>query len=165
VAGIWVSQTGTLEDLRVGVFIVTLSPWLDGVDGVIHWAVAILPPPGVVLPITTPVAVVIVAVVVIVAPIITVVIAVPLIMSVVVAMVWLVRMRSSPNILLDLLVSLVSFCPLFHHHEQVLDQFRPLTEQLSPKGVMIVEAPDKHRDGLIIVDIRMDIRVFEKWRM
>jgi hypothetical protein len=40
----------------------------------------------------------------------------------------LVRMRGSPDILLDLLVSLISICPLFHHHEQVLDLFRPLTE-------------------------------------
>jgi hypothetical protein len=130
-----------------------LGPWLDGVDGVVHWAVAILPPPGVVLLITVPVAVVIVVVVVIIAPIIVAIIAVLLITPVVIAVVRLVRTRSSPDILLDLLVGLVSICPLFRHHEQVLDQFRPLMEQLSPKGVMIVEAPDKSGDGLIIVDV------------
>jgi hypothetical protein len=149
VVGIRVSRTGTLEDLGVGIFIVALGPWLDGIDGVVHWAVAALPPPGVILPITTPVTVVIAAVTVIVVPIISV----PLITPVVVATILLVRTRSLPNILLDLLVSLVSICPLFHHHEQVLGRFRPLTKQLSPKGVMIVEAPNKCGDGLIVVDV------------
>jgi hypothetical protein len=36
VARIRLSQIGTLEDLGVGVFIVTLGPWLDSVDGVVH---------------------------------------------------------------------------------------------------------------------------------
>jgi hypothetical protein len=62
-----------------------------------------------------------------------VVIIVPLITPVIVAAVRLVRTRSSLDIL-DLLVSLVSICPLFHHHEQVLNRFRPLTEQLSPEA-------------------------------
>jgi hypothetical protein len=152
VAGIWVSRTGTLEDLGVGVFIVALAPWLDGIDGIVPWAVAALPP-LVILPITTPVAVVIAAVIVIVVPIIAAIVAVPLVMPVVIAAILLVRTRSSPDILLDLLVGLISICPFFCHHEQVLDRFRPLTMQLSPKGVMIVEAPDKHEDGLIIVDV------------
>jgi hypothetical protein len=30
------SRTGTLEDLGVGIFIVMLAPWLDGVDGVVR---------------------------------------------------------------------------------------------------------------------------------
>jgi hypothetical protein len=98
--------------------------------------------------ITTPVAVVIAAIAVIVVPIIVA----PLITPVVVAAILLVRMRGSLDILLDLLVGLVSICPLFCHHE-ILDRFRPLMEQLSPKGVMIAEAPDKCRDGLIIVDV------------
>jgi hypothetical protein len=138
------SRTGTLEDLGVGVFIVSLGPSLDGVDGVVHWAVAALLPPGVILLITTPVTVVIATVMVIVAPII--------VTSVVVVAIFLVGPRSSPNILLDLLVDLVSICLLFRHHEQVLDRFRPLTEQLSPKGIMIAEAPNKCKDGLIVVD-------------
>jgi hypothetical protein len=36
VARIRVSQIGTLEDLGVGIFIVMLGPWLDGVDDVVH---------------------------------------------------------------------------------------------------------------------------------
>jgi hypothetical protein len=153
VSEIRVSQTGTLEDLGVGIFIVALGPWLDGIDGAIHWVVAALPPPCVILPIMTLVMVVIAAVVVIVALIIAAVIAAPLITPVIIAVVRLVRMRSSPNILLDLLVSVVSICPLFRHLEQVLDRFRPLMEELSPEDVMIAEAPDKHGDGLIVVDV------------
>jgi hypothetical protein len=154
VVRIRVSRTGTLEDLGVGIFIVALGSWLDGVDGVVHWVVAVLSPPRVILLIMTPVAVVIAAVTVIIAPIIATVIVAPLIMLIVVAAVQLVITRSSPGILLDLLVSLVSMCPLFCHHEKVLDRFRPLTEQLSPEGVMIVEALDKCEDGLIVVDVR-----------
>jgi hypothetical protein len=153
VAEIQVSWTGTLEYVGVGMFIITLGPCLDSVDGVVHWAVVALPPARVVLPITTLVTVVIVAVVIIIAPIIMAVIVAPLITPVVVAVILLVGMRSSPDILLDLLVGLVSICPLFCHHEQVLDQFRPLTDQLSPEGVMIAEAPDKHGDGFIVVDV------------
>jgi hypothetical protein len=153
VARIRVSRTGILKDLGVGVFIVELAPWLDGVDGVVHWSVAALSPPGVILPITTPVTVVIVAVTVIIVPIIVMVIMAPLITPVIVAAILLARMRSSPDILLDLLVGLGSIYPLFCHHEQVLDRFRPLTEQLSPEGVMIALAPDKCGDGLIVVDV------------
>jgi hypothetical protein len=105
------------------------------------------------LPITTPVADVIAAVVVIVAPIIAVVISALLVTPVVVAVILLVEMRSLPDILLDLLVGVISICPLFRHHEQVLDRFKPLTKQLSPEGVMIAEVADKHRDGLIVVDV------------
>jgi hypothetical protein len=65
------------------------------------------------LPITTPVVVVIVAFVVIVMPIIAVVIVAPLIMPVIIAAILLVKMRSSPDILLDLLVGLISIYPLF----------------------------------------------------
>jgi hypothetical protein len=99
------------------------------------------------------VAVIIAVVTVTITPIIAVVIVAPLITPVVVAVILLVEMRGSPDILRDLLVGLVSICPLFHHHEQVLDRFRPLMEQLSPKGVMIAEALDKRRDGLIVVDV------------
>jgi hypothetical protein len=67
--------------------------------------------------IMTPVAIVIAAVTVIVMPIIVAVIVTPLITSVVVAVILLVETRSLPDILLDLLVGLVSICPLFHHHE------------------------------------------------
>jgi hypothetical protein len=94
-----------------------------------------------------------VEVVVIIAPIIAAVISAPLVTPVVVAVILLVRTRSSPDILLDLLVGLIRICSLFRHHEQVLDRFRPFTEQLSSESVMIVEAPDKHEDGLIIVDV------------
>jgi hypothetical protein len=121
VARIRVSQKGTLEDLGVDVFIVVLAPWLDGVDGVIDWAVAALPPPGVILPIMMLVTVVIAAVTIIVVLIIMVVVAALLITLVIVAAILLVGTRSSLDILLDLLVGLVSICPLFHHHEKVLD--------------------------------------------
>jgi hypothetical protein len=57
--------------------------------------------------------VVIAAVTIIVALIIAAVIVVPLIMLVIVAVGWLVKTRSSFDILFDLLVSLVSICPLF----------------------------------------------------
>jgi hypothetical protein len=64
------------------------------------------------LPITTSVAVVIAAVAVIVVPIIAVVISALLVTPVIVAVILLDGMRSSPDILLDLLVGLVSICPL-----------------------------------------------------
>jgi hypothetical protein len=127
-----------------------LTPWLDGVHGVVHWSVVALPPLGVILPITMPVAVVIVAVAVIIALIIAVVISAPLVTPVVVAVILLVRTRSSPDILLDLLVGLIRICSLFCHHELVLDRFRPFTEQLSSKSVMM---------------LGMDIHVSEKRRM
>jgi hypothetical protein len=60
-----------------------------------------------------PVSVVIARVTVIVVSIIAAVITAPLITLVVVVAVWLVGMISSPNILLDLLVSLVSIYPFF----------------------------------------------------
>jgi hypothetical protein len=34
-AEVWVSWAGTLKDLGVGILIVTLGPWLNGVDGIV----------------------------------------------------------------------------------------------------------------------------------
>jgi hypothetical protein len=50
-----------------------------------------------------------------------VVIAALIIVPVIGAVILLVRSRSPANIFLDLLVSLVSVCPLLHHRKQVLD--------------------------------------------
>jgi hypothetical protein len=85
--------------------------WLDGVDGVIHYSVAALPPPKIIL--LTSIMIVIVTVAVIVAPIIAAVVTTPIITPVVRAVIWLVEVRSPTNILLDLLVSLISICHFF----------------------------------------------------
>jgi hypothetical protein len=45
----------------------------------------------------------------------------PIIAPVIGAAILLVGSRSPANVFLDLLVSLVSVCPLLHHREQVLD--------------------------------------------
>jgi hypothetical protein len=45
----------------------------------------------------------------------------PIITPVIKVVISLVRSRSPANVFPDLLVSLVSICPLLHHHEQVLD--------------------------------------------
>jgi hypothetical protein len=50
-----------------------------------------------------------------------VVVTTPIIALVVEATILLVKVRSLANIFLDLLVSLVSICPLLRHHEKVLD--------------------------------------------
>jgi hypothetical protein len=65
--------------------------------------------------------IVVAAIAVVVAPIIAAVIVAPIITSVVRAAILLVGSRSPTNVFLDLLVSLVSVCPLLRHHEQVLD--------------------------------------------
>jgi hypothetical protein len=114
-----VSRVGTLKDLGVGIFVVTLSPWLDGVDSVVSWSVVALPPPKVVLP--TPIMIVITVVVVVIALIIAAVVTAPIIAPIVGAVILLVRARSPTNVFLNLLVGLVSVRPLLHHHEQVLD--------------------------------------------
>jgi hypothetical protein len=106
-----VSRAGTLKDLGVGIHVAALGPWLDGVDGIISWSVMALSPPKVILPM--PITIVIVAVAVVVAAII----AAPIIALVIRAVILLVGARSPTNIFLDLLVSLVSVCPLLRHHE------------------------------------------------
>jgi hypothetical protein len=58
---------------------------------------------------------------IIIVPIIMVVIVTPIIMPVIGAAILLVKARSLTNILLNLLIGLVSVCPLLHHREQVLD--------------------------------------------
>jgi hypothetical protein len=35
-AGVQVSWAGTLKDLGVGIIIVALGPWLDGVNGIVN---------------------------------------------------------------------------------------------------------------------------------
>jgi hypothetical protein len=106
-----VSQAGTLKDLGVGILVAALGPWLDGVDGIVSWSVMALSPPKVILPM--PITIIIAAVVVVVAAII----AAPIIALVVGAVILLVGARSLANIFLDLLVSLVSVCPLLRHRE------------------------------------------------
>jgi ABC-type phosphate/phosphonate transport system permease subunit len=73
-----------------------------------------LSPPKVILPML--ITIVIAAVAVVVAAIIVA----PIIALVVGAVILLVGARSPTNIFLDLLVSLVSVCPLLCHREQVL---------------------------------------------
>jgi hypothetical protein len=34
--GVWMSRAGTLKDLGIGIHIVALGRWLDGVDGVVN---------------------------------------------------------------------------------------------------------------------------------
>jgi hypothetical protein len=68
-----------------------------------------------------PIMIVVTAVAVVIAPIIAVVVAAPIIASVVGAAILMVGSRSLANIFLDLLVILVSVCPLLCHREQVLD--------------------------------------------
>jgi hypothetical protein len=114
-----VSRAGTLKDLGVGILIVVLGPWLDGVDGLVSWSVVALPPSKVILP--TPIMIVIVAVVVVIAPIITAVVTASVIASVIGAVILLVGARSLANVFLDLLIGLVSICLLLHYCEQVLD--------------------------------------------
>jgi hypothetical protein len=108
-----------LKDLGIGILIVALRRKIDSVDGIVNWSVAALPPPKIVLP--TPITIVIVAVAVVVAPIIAVVIMTPIIVPVIGTVILLVRARSPANIFLDLLVGLISICPLLHHCEKVLD--------------------------------------------
>jgi hypothetical protein len=78
-----------------------------------------LSPLKVVLP--TPITIVIVVVVVVIAPIIAAVVTAPIIPSVIGAAILLVGVRSPANIFLDLLIGLVSVCPLLRYYEQVLD--------------------------------------------
>jgi hypothetical protein len=159
-ARVRMSRARPLKDLGVGILIIALGCWLDGIDGVIHNLVVALPPPKVVL--LTPITIVIATVMIIVAPIVATVVTTQIIASVVRAMIWLVGARSSANILLDLLVGLVSICPLLHHHEKVLNRVRPLAEKFGPKGIMVAEASDKHRDGFIAVDIRDGYLCFQE---
>jgi hypothetical protein len=107
-----VSQAGTPKDLGVGILVVALGPWLDGVDSGVSWSVVALPPPKVVLP--TPIMIVV-------APIIAAVIAATIIAPVVGVTILLVEARVLANVFLDLRIGLVSVYPLFRHHEQVLD--------------------------------------------
>jgi ABC-type multidrug transport system permease subunit len=59
--------------------------------------------------------------VVVIVLIIATVIAALIIVSVIGAAILLAGLRSPTNVFLDMLVSLVSVCPLLHHREQVLD--------------------------------------------
>jgi hypothetical protein len=106
---------GTLKDLGVGILVVALGRWLDGIDSIVSWSVAVLPPPKVILP--TPITIVVAAVAVVIVPIITVVVAAPIIAPVVGAVILLVGSRSPANVFLDLWVGLVSVCPLLRHRE------------------------------------------------
>jgi hypothetical protein len=114
-AGVQVSWAGTLKDLGVGILVVALGRWLDGIDGIVSWSVAALQPPKVTL--TMSITIVVATVVVVVMPII----AVSIITPVVGVAILLVGSRSPANVFLDLLVSLISVCPLLCHRELVLD--------------------------------------------
>jgi hypothetical protein len=109
--GVRMNQTGTLKDLGIGILIVALGRWLDSVDGIVTWSVVALPPPKVIL--LTPITIVIAAVTVIIAPIIETVVTTPIIW----AAILLVGAGSLADIFLDLLVGLISICPLLHHRE------------------------------------------------
>jgi hypothetical protein len=111
-----------------------------------------LSPPRVVL--LTPITIVVAAVVVVVAPIIAVVVMTPIITPVIKTVILLVGARSPTNIFLDLLISLISICPLLCHREKVLDRFGPLAKKLGPKSTMVAKASDECRDSLIFVDVR-----------
>jgi hypothetical protein len=80
-AGVWMGRAGTQKDLGIGILIVTLGRWLDGVDGVVSRSVAALPPSKFVL--LTPITIVIAAVMVVIAPIIAAIVMTPIITSVV----------------------------------------------------------------------------------
>jgi hypothetical protein len=109
------SLAGTLKDLGIGILIIALGRWLDGV---INWSVAALPPPKVILP--TPIMIVVAMVVVVIALIIAAVIAMPIIMLVIWAAI--LQVRGSPaNVFLNLLVGLISICPLLRHREKALN--------------------------------------------
>jgi hypothetical protein len=118
-ARVQVSEVETLKDLGVGILIVALGRWLDGIDGVVSWLVAALPPPKDVLPM--PITIVVAEVVVVIVSIVAVVIAAPIIAWVIGVAILLVGLGSPANVFLDLLVSLISVCPLLRHRKQVLD--------------------------------------------
>jgi hypothetical protein len=151
-ARVRMSRAGTLKDLGVGILIIALRRWLDGVDDVINWSVAGLPPPKVVLP--TPIMIIIAVVMVIVVPIIAAIVMTPIIAPVVWAAIWLVRARSPANVFLDLLVGLISICPLLRHREKVLNRFGPLAEKFGPESIMVAETSDKRGDSLIAINVR-----------
>jgi hypothetical protein len=109
------SRAGTLKDLGIGILIIALGRWLDGVDGIINWSVAALLSPKVILPML--IMIVVVAVMVVIVPIITAVVATPIIW----AAILLIRVGSLANVFLDLLVGLISICPLLCHREKVLN--------------------------------------------
>jgi hypothetical protein len=80
-ARVRMSRAGTLKDLGIGILIVALRCWLDGVDGIVNWSVVALLPPKVVLPM--PIMIVIAAVTVVVVLIIAVVVTTPIIAPVI----------------------------------------------------------------------------------
>jgi hypothetical protein len=118
-ARVRMSWAGTLKDLGISILIVVLGRWLDRVDSIVNWSVVALPPSKVILPM--PIMTVVAAVAVVIALIITAVIGTPIIASIVRVAILLVGARSLANIFLDLLVGLISICPLLRHHEKVLD--------------------------------------------
>jgi hypothetical protein len=75
------SRAGPLKDLGVGILIIALRRWLDGIDGIIHYSVVALPTPKVIL--LTPITIVIAAIAVIVAPIVAAVVTTPIIAPVI----------------------------------------------------------------------------------
>jgi hypothetical protein len=151
-AGVWMSRAGTLKDHGIRILIIALGHWFDGINGVNHYSVAALPPPKVILPM--PITIVITVVTVITAPIITAVVITPIITSVIEAAIWSVGVGGSANVILNLLVGLITICPLLRHREKILNRVRPLVEKFGPEGIMVAEASDKHGDGFIVVDVR-----------
>jgi hypothetical protein len=97
---------------------------------------------------------VIATVAVIVVPIVAAIVTTPIIAPVVGAAIWLVGAGSPANVLLDLLVGLISICPLLRHHEKVLNRVRPLAEKFGPESIMVAEASDERGDGFIAIDVR-----------
>jgi hypothetical protein len=80
-ARVWMGRAGTLKDLGIGILIVALRRWLDGVDGVVSRSVVALPPSKFVL--LTPITIVIATAADVVAPIIAAIVMTPIIAPVV----------------------------------------------------------------------------------
>jgi hypothetical protein len=88
-AKVRISWARTQKDIGIGILIVALGHWLDGVDGVVNWSVVALSPSKVIVP--TPITIVIAAIVVVTTPIIA---------PVIWAVILLVRAGSPANVLI-----------------------------------------------------------------
>jgi hypothetical protein len=58
-------------------------------------------------------------------------------MSVVWVTVLLVKAGSPDIVFLDLLVGLISICPLLSHREKVLNRIEPLMEKFGPESIVV----------------------------
>jgi hypothetical protein len=160
--GVQMNRVGTLKDLGVSILVVALGCWLDGVDGIISWSIAALPPPEVVLPM--PITFIVVAVTVV-ALIITTVVMTSIIAPVIEAVILLVRSRSLANVFLNLLVGLISICPLLRHREQVWTKSGLLRSSLVLRASWWRRPLMNAEIASSLLMLGMDFCVFEKQRM